>query len=68
MADVKNDFSYKGAHEANTDFGNLEVGIKLLGYKNINPKENPDDLVTRADKAMYSAKEKGRNRVETAPD
>ncbi|POZ61008.1 sensor domain-containing diguanylate cyclase [Chromobacterium alticapitis] len=44
------------------------VGHKTasFGVAQIQPAENIKDLVGRADKALYQAKEKGRNRIETA--
>lgn len=46
--------------EAGTVTATLSIGVTLL-----HPGETPDDLVSRADAAMYEAKRAGRNRVTT---
>ena len=48
------------------DTDTIAVKTVSMGVAVARGIENPDELVTRADKAMYVAKDKGRNRVETA--
>jgi diguanylate cyclase len=44
--------------------GNVTISI---GAAQFGSSETPDDLIERADAALYTAKNRGRNRVETAP-
>jgi diguanylate cyclase len=44
----------------------MQVTISA-GVATLQPKETPDALLARADRALYVAKAKGRNRVATAP-
>ncbi|NPA11882.1 MAG: diguanylate cyclase [Epsilonproteobacteria bacterium] len=46
----------------NTDFGGLKVTISL-GVSDFKAGERVDDVMLRADVALYSAKEEGRNQV-----
>lgn len=43
----------------------IQVTVSL-GAAQLHPGENADSLISRADKALYQAKSKGRNRVEMA--
>jgi diguanylate cyclase (GGDEF)-like protein len=49
------------------DKDTIAVKTVSMGVAVAREIENPDELVARADRAMYVAKDKGRNRVETAP-
>ena len=59
MADVRDDYSYEGANVDNSDLGNSEIGREF---------ENLDELMIRADNAMYTAKSMGFNRIEISFD
>jgi PleD family two-component response regulator len=59
MADVRDDYSYEGANVDNSDLGNSEIGREF---------ENLDELMIRADNAMYTAKSMGFNRIEISLD
>ena len=45
------------------DIGQLTISI---GVASLDEGDTPDGLFTRADRALYAAKERGRNRVEIA--
>ncbi|MFT5452648.1 MAG: diguanylate cyclase [Urechidicola sp.] len=47
----------------NEDYGKVTVSFGVAQYK---PNEKPQEILERADKALYQAKENGRNRVEKA--
>jgi len=44
-------------------YGKITISI---GIAQFNPGDEPDDLIERADRVLYLAKERGRNRVEKA--
>jgi diguanylate cyclase (GGDEF)-like protein len=47
-----------------TSAGNLSITLSI-GVTLIRPGENPDAIISRADHAMYRAKQTGRNQVLT---
>lgn len=63
---IRDAISRSRIRRANSDkvLTNITVSI---GVAQLRPGENADDLFERADKALYAAKQNGRNRVEIAP-
>ena len=51
---------------ANSDFKHVITVTGSFGVAEFEPDEDEVDLLRKVDKALYSAKENGRNRVETA--
>ena len=47
--------------ESGESYGRLTISI---GISQLRPGDSPDDLIRRADEALYKAKQNGRNRVE----
>ena len=45
-----------------TSAGSLSITLSI-GVTMVRPGENPDAIITRADHAMYRAKQTGRNQV-----
>ena len=48
---------------ANQDYGFITISLGIAQYQ---PGEQPMEILSRADQALYQAKENGRNRVEVA--
>ena len=53
------------AVNTSTTFGKVTVSVGVARYR---PGEPPDNLINRADRALYRAKQTGRNRVVTERD
>ena len=54
------------AHPALGEHGTLAFTVSI-GLARCSPDESPAAALHRADQAMYRAKQRGRNRVETLP-
>lgn len=50
---------------SNYDFGIKQNVTASFGVSNFKEGDEPDDILSRADKALYIAKNNGRNQVQT---
>jgi diguanylate cyclase (GGDEF)-like protein len=55
------------AEEARLQFPDIEIGLSI-GIADLGrPMTNPEELVRAADRALYAAKQRGKNCIESAP-
>ena len=62
--DVASRLRARVEHEAFVGVGSLTLSIGVASFE---PGDSTDTLFSRVDRALYTAKRNGRNRVEVAP-